>query len=409
MRIEWKALATALVLGAALSTPMPASAQEANDLAAAITQGKPILEFRPRHEDVSQDGVADGEALTVRSRLGWETAQYQGFKALIEIEDVHHLGSRHFNDGVPPAEPYATISDPDVTEINRAQLSWAANQHLNFTFGRQRILFDDQRFVGPSPWRQDEQTFDGARADASFGAFKATYVYVDRVNRVLGDKLDWHGDLHLFNASYTVAPTVKLTGFAYLLDFDRPTPAVEQSSETLGVRVTGAFALAPVRFEYAASYARQQDYGDNPASFDLGYTEVELTANYGQFGARLMYEKLEGNGVRGFSTPLASLHPFNGWAGVFGTTPANGLRDVNVMGVWRAPFHAEHLSNIVFTVREHDFEAERTGVDLGHETDAQATASITPRLTALAKVADYDGTGAPPDTTRVWVGFEWKL
>ena len=36
---------------------------------------------------------------------------------------------------------------------------------------------------------------------------------------------------------------------------------------------------------------------------------------------------MEGNGVKGFTTPLASLHKFQGWADKFTATPANGIED----------------------------------------------------------------------------------
>ena len=38
-------------------------------------------------------------------------------------------------------------------------------------------------------------------------------------------------------------------------------------------------------------------------------------------------EYLEGNGTIGFSTPLATLHKFQGFADVFLTTPASGITD----------------------------------------------------------------------------------
>ncbi|MES1200602.1 MAG: alginate export family protein [Pseudomonadota bacterium] len=401
------AAAMAMCSGVALA--QPASLPPPADLISAIQQGTPILEFRPRYEHAEQAGVADGDAFTMRTRLGWETAAFHGFKALIEVEDVRQLGGSHYNDGVPPAEPYASISDPEVTEINRAQLAWTVNPHLGLTFGRQRITLDDQRFIGNSAWRQDEQTFDGVRADLSFGKFKATYAYISHVNRVLAEAADWNGDINLFNASYAANRAFKLTGFAYLLDFDRPTAALAQSSSTYGVRVTGSFPLSAVQIDYAGAYAQQSDYGSNPARFNLDYWEGEINATYGIVTGRVMYESLEGNGTRGFSTPLASLHPFNGWADVFTTTPANGLRDFNVSATVRPPISAPFFSNLALIARHHEFETERMGADLGDENDVQATATITPHLTALVKYADYDGPGSPPDTKRMWFGLEFHL
>ena len=68
---------------------------------------------------------------------------------------------------------FTLINDPDEVELNRAQLSYALNKDLSATIGRQRILIDDQRFIGNVGWRQNEQTFDSARVDGGVGALKA--------------------------------------------------------------------------------------------------------------------------------------------------------------------------------------------------------------------------------------------
>jgi len=49
------------------------------------------------------------------------------------------------------------------------------------------------------------------------------------------------------------------------------------------------------------------------------------------------YEVLEGNGAIGFATPLATLHAFNGWADMFLTTPANGLKDLYFRASYALP------------------------------------------------------------------------
>src|SRR6185436_20710778 len=82
-----------------------------------------------------------------------------------------------------------------------------------------------------------------------------------------------------------------------------------------------------VKLGYVASWATQTDYGDNPLTFDLDYTTAELTATYKQFGLGAGIEVMEGNGVKGFTTPLATLHKFQGWADKFLTTPVDGIDD----------------------------------------------------------------------------------
>src|SRR5581483_2199502 len=124
---------------------------------------------------------------------------------------------------------YPVVADPDTHELDRAFVRWSPSKVFQATVGRQRILIDDQRFVGDAGWRQDEQTFDAARADLSLGGLKATYVYLEKVNRVFATALDWGSDSHLANVSYAVAPPLRLEAFLYALDF-KPSPA--NSTET---------------------------------------------------------------------------------------------------------------------------------------------------------------------------------
>ena len=145
-----------------------ANAEEAASLGDAIADGDLILEARPRIELLDQAGVAEADAYTLRTRLGWKTQSWHGLTGLVEIEDVRDLGG-DYNDGVPPAEPYASIPDPQGTEVNRLQLAWRANEHFTGTLGRQNIEFDDKRFVDGSNSRQDARTYDALRGDATFG------------------------------------------------------------------------------------------------------------------------------------------------------------------------------------------------------------------------------------------------
>jgi hypothetical protein len=391
----------------ALGITGSARAADASEIGAAITGGKLILEMRPRFETVEQTGFpADAEAFTLRTRLGWETAPWNGVKALVEFEDTRNLGSDRYSDGVPPAEPYPVIGDPEVTELNRAQLTWTPSKAFTATLGRQRILFDDQRFIGAVGWRQDEQTFDAVRADVALGKLKVAVAYLGQVNRVFAEALDYDSESWLVNASWPVSDLFSPTAFVYALDFETAPAA---STLTTGARFTGKTAAGHFALTWAGSYARQEDYGSNPATFDLDYYAAELSAGIGPVTVKGAYESLEGDGVRGFATPLATLHAFQGWADVFLTTPAAGIEDANLTLAWKAPLKTAYVSNLVLTARYHDFQAELTGADLGSEVDLMATAQITPRLSAVAKYADYDGAPGFADRRKLWVGFEFKL
>jgi hypothetical protein len=393
----------------------------------AITKGTPILEARLRSENVDQDGIAnEAEAVSLRTRFGWETAAWNNVKGLIEFEDVRQIGAEHFNVQVPGVAPslngqtsYPIVNDPDVTELNRAQLTWTPSGNFSATLGRQRILIDDQRFVGNVGWRQDEQTFDGVRMDATLGKLKGTYAYVNHVNRILGEARDWDSESHLLNVTYALAEPLKLQGFVYGLDFAN---SAANSSLTQGVKASGKTWLGLYQVAYNAAYARQSDYRGNTAPFDLDYAGADIAATYDIYTVKLSYESLEGNGARGFTTPLATTHAFQGWADAWVAPAGNksfvdGIEDLNLSVNVKPRFKFTYLFNTDFTLRYHDFNDQLTGADLASEWDAQVTAAITTKLSAAVKYADFEredtvplGTTAPPASrNKLWFSLEYKL
>jgi Alginate export len=400
----------------------------------AIVGGKLLLEVRARYESVDQKRTAvlreAGEAFTVRTRLGWETADWKGFKGLVEFEDVRQIGREHYAVNVPGAATpplngadkarYPLINDPDVTELNRAQITWTPNAKFSLTAGRQRILLDDQRFVGNVGWRQDEQTFDAVRADVALGRFKATYAYVAHVNRILGELRDWDSDSHIANVTWSPAEAFRAQAFVYALDFGN---SAANSSITKGLKASGKTWVGLYQVAYNATYARQSEYRGNTAPYDLDYLGGDIAGTFDIYTAKLSWESLEGNGARGFTTPLATTHAFQGWADAF-VQPlggnkgfVDGIEDLNISVNVKPRFRFTYLFNTDITVRYHDFNGQRTGADLGHEWNAQVQASINPRLSVALKYADFErkptvplGTATPPPSrTKLWLTLEYRL
>ena len=290
--------------------------------------------------------------------------------------------------------------------MNRAQLTWTPNKLFTATVGRQRVNLDDQRFIGSVNWRQDEQTLDAVRGDFAYGKLKATYLYIGKVNRIYAQALDWDSDSHALTAAYDFGAPLKLEGFFYALDFKQ---APSSSTKTVGVRATGALKFDAVKLAYAGSYAHQTDYRNNPGDFGLDYWMGEGAATYGAFTVKVNYESLAGDGKRGFATPLATLHAFQGWADVFLTTPTRGIDDINLSLSVKPPVKLPHLTNVELFLRHHDFSYQQGGGSLGTEWDAQVSASFTRQLTGLFKYADYDGVAGFPSRRKVWLGLEFKL
>jgi hypothetical protein len=152
------------------------------------------------------------------------------------------------------------------------------------TFGRQRIIHDDQRFVGNVGWRQNEQTFDALRAQWGSTKLKTDLTYASRVNRVFGPDSpqgEWKGDVVLANFAYTL-PVGTLALFDYYLDIDGVAAA---STNTVGVKLAGSRPVGKLTATYALAYARQAETG-NLADVDADY---ELSSKAGSTSPRLAW------------------------------------------------------------------------------------------------------------------------
>ena len=78
-------------------------AADATNFAEAFTNGKINLNLRLRYEDVAQTGLQDADALTLRTRLGFTTAPWLGWKAMLEAEDIRAAdGDSYSQAGINP-------------------------------------------------------------------------------------------------------------------------------------------------------------------------------------------------------------------------------------------------------------------------------------------------------------------
>lgn len=376
-----------------------------------VTGAKPILDTRLRFESVEQDGVPQtGEAMTLRGRLGFESGKVFETALLVEGEFVRPL-IEDYNSTTNGNTVYPVVPDPRGSELNRVQITNSGLPLTTVTLGRQRIVLDDQRFVGNVGWRQNEQTFDAIRVvNKSVPQLTLDMTYLDQVNRVFGRESAqgrYYGDSVLANASYEMAPG-KLTAFAYRIAIDpiAGVPgAVRDASQTFGVRFAGTRPVDAVKLSYVASYATQQETAHNPLSFDLDYYLGEVNAAYGSYSLGAGVELLEGDGARGFATPLATLHKFQGWADKFLATPADGIDDRYLTaGISRQRWAALDAFSLVATY--HRYAAEHGSMRYGSEADLQTQAKWG-RLTGTLKYADYRADGLLTDTTKWWLQVEY--
>lgn len=371
----------------------------------ALRESKPIVDLRLRSESVDQAGMAeDAEALTLRARLGFETGKAWDTSFLAEGDLLTPFNS-HYNSTVNGKTAYPVVADAETYEINRLQLTNTSIADTTITLGRQRINLDDQRFVGNVGWRQNEQTYDGLRVvNKTVKNLTVDVTYLDQVNRVFGKDSPvgrYHGDNYLANVAYQF-PLGKLAGFAYLTDFDE---APRDSAQTLGVRFAGEKPLQKVKVAWLVSWAQQTERANNPLNFSQDFYTAEVTGTFRQYSLGIGYEVMEGDGVRAFSTPLATLHKFDGWADKFLTTPPNGLERRYVMLGYTKKGLA-FLETVSANAVYHQFDSSRLGIDYGSEVDLQMQARYR-RFNFLLKYADYDADGFATDTHKYWVQLDY--
>jgi len=398
-----------LLLAACVSTwqPAPALAQE--------IKVSPILNARLHYEHVEQANIAlPADALTLRTRAGAE-ATSGPWSALVEGEVTAVLSPR-YNDGFNGL-PRPVVGDPANAEINRVQLRYAA-KGFALTAGRQRLELLDQRFVGPAPWRQNEQTFDAVRLQwtpLKRLSIDATYAWSVRTvngNKGTPTRPQSVGGDNVFAIVSYAAPVGTLSGFAFLVDQDSPAlSGYRLSSQTYGLRFSGTRPLGPGwTLGYIGSLARQSAYSRNPNRYAATYALAEASLTRKVLTGTAGYEVLgaaNGAPYTSVQTPLASLFRFQGWTTKFATTPPDGVRDAyaTLSANWK---HTGLVTGFTLGATFHRLTSDRLVRRYGDELDLIAAARIK-RANLALRYAHYDSRSFAVDTDKLFVTLDWHL
>ncbi len=403
MRKRFRTSAVGWVGSLAMLVSAMSAADEETGLADAITGGDADLSFRYRYEFVDEEGFDDNaNASTLRTRLNFETKPWRGWSGLLELDHVLEVLVKDFNSGAGTSgaarDGYPVVADPSGPDLNQMYIQYAPNEDWRTRAGRQRIILDDQRFVGGVGWRQNEQTYDAV--SVQFDGWKDTsvfYSYVANVARIFGDSVpagSHEQSTHLFNVRVGLGEGLKVFGYGYLIDND-DAPAL--STRTFGIRAEGGIALGEGRLKLLGDVATQSDYGNAPVRFDTEYYRLQALWTGGAFTAGVGFESLGSDDGQAFRTPLATLHAFNGWADRFLRTPADGLEDLYVrFGYGHGPWN--------FQAIWHDFGAETGGASFGSELDLSANRKLGERYDVLIKLASFDSDDDSfNDVTKAWI------
>jgi len=408
---------------------LPTFSDPISSLPDAVTGGTPNLDVRLRYATINQHNKPDNaNAVTARARLGFTTKKWNGLFAKVEFQGVTDIGDDQFNSTKNGRTQYPTEADPSGSNFDQLYIGYAGLPNTVIRYGRQRIVYDNARFIGDVGWRQQMQTYDGVTLTGTWlPKLRFDYAYLTNVDSFKYSRIPNTptGDLtknvglnatQLFHLKYDLASWMQLTGYTYLINFayDAPYPpggplnVARRDTATYGGRVTGKFSLHPVKLNYLLEYARQTGYAASPSSVQANYYAAELGASYWRLFGKLDYEVLGGDGNYAFQTPLYTVHAFQGWVGQFGGgTPPGGIEDFYVtlggkvekaklMAVW------------------HNFNSNNSSGHYGSEIDLKATRPISKILTAGIEYgyysADHYSAGGPPrDVSAAWLWLDLKI
>ena len=273
-------------------------------------------EIRPRYEmaDVKDNGLDTANAYTARTRLAVSATLLgvEGLNAKVGVTSVNNFG---YDNYAPENPDYDLILDPQQALLSEGYITYTAAD-TTLLGGRSFVNLDDQRFIGTVGWRQMERSYDAAIAiNKSVKGLTLLGAWVYGYQGVNANPTTDTGSV-LLNVNYQAAPALTISLFDYML---------ADIHDTYGVRVSGLVPVGDVKLDYAASYAIQRDatldyHLDESPTIDASYYEVALGANISGIIVGAEYEVLgdaQGDSVKGFTTPLATLHKFQGWADVF--------------------------------------------------------------------------------------------
>lgn len=339
------------------------------------------LRFRYENADSVNPSRKTASAFTGRLRLGYLSPVFENLQGYAEFETNQDILASTYNSGRNGKTKYETISDPQQKELNQLWLSYKGFPDTEIKIGRQRIQFDNERFIGAAAWRQLERTFDGLHiTNTSIPNTTIKLGYLLKQQNT--DSTVHQMQLPVVNIAYNFEEFGTLSSYGYWLD-DRD-QRQQDSNQTYGVRLDGSYKVSDdLRLHYNAEYAFQRNYAGNPTIYKVDY--YHFVGGLSTFGITVKagMEELDGKGLnKTFDTPFGLLHKFDGWADLFLTTPDKGLRDVYASV--ETDLEGFKLSGIY-----HDFTDDTTKQHYGDEWDFQITRQFFKHYNFLAKYAYF--------------------
>ncbi|MCX6061316.1 MAG: alginate export family protein [Campylobacterales bacterium] len=379
-------------------------------------------EVRARYEnvDVEDSGKKEANAYTVRATLGLETnlLGVNGLSMKVDGTTVQTIGATKYDNDPRTTvgdSRYEAVADPEQTRFTQAYLQYKLG-NTALKAGRQIINLDNERFIGSVDWRQMMQSFDAVTlTNTSVTGLNLTGAYVYSYATAFNEPT-WDSKSVILNGSYKISDMVKVTAYDYMISSEK----TAYGSDTVGLALTGEVPLSIAKINYRAEYAKQGDatfktVGSANVQNDAQYYNLDALSNISGILAGVGYEVLSGttgsDGKTAFSTPLATLHKFNGWADKFLATPTGGLCDASATLGYTTPT----LGKAMVVYHNYTTDVAMSGKsDLGREWDMLYTNTIpgVKGLNGLIKAAYYQGgdvAGNIKDVSKVWLQATYKF
>ena len=376
--------------------------QASESLMEAITNGKPMTNFRLRYENVNQDGLKDANAFTLRSLVGWQTAPFHELSVgaqLIGVTDFNHdFNAKQWNVPTPGKGNYAVVQDPNYYNINQLYVDWTGIKDTKVRLGQQSLKIDNVRFIGNVEFRQVMQVFTGVTVENKTIPNTDLYAgYYTRLRKATtSQELD--EDTGILHAAYHLSPTENLIGYGYWYDANIDTfavtgsPNLNLSNRTLGLRLDGSHPIDDHwKVLYTAEYAKQDSIAKGSAYIDAHYYKLGLGAGWDGWFLRVDQELLSSNNSHyAFQTPLGTNHLFQGWVDKFAaSTPVQGIRDTYLTGGGK-------WQDFTFLTEYHWFDADKDfstgsgyGSRYGKEWDVSVAYAINKQTTAKLEYGTF--------------------
>ena len=436
-------MSLALAPVALLMTVQAASADELDSLGAALGGGKTNFATQARYESVESPNHTKGQAkaMTLGTRLGYETGAYHDFAANVQVQGV--WSNKQFNDLQTNGNNNTglnTVNDHGGVGVNSAHLIYRGIADTTLRQGRQIIRYDDDRWVGNVDWRQNWQSFDASSiTNKSLADTTIQAAYVTNVNRPSGDGAiasnsngissgNAHMKSTLVNINNKSLSFADIVAYSYRLDYTNPAQAAAStgaantfgSTDTTGLKLAkGGIDVAGYKFGWVAEMANQKNFKLNTASYNARYTNINANVGGSLGNIKIGQEVLGSDNSRSVQTPLSTLFAFNGWADMFLVTPTTGLKDSYVK-------LRSDAMGIVYGADYHQFKSDAGSTNLGRELDLIAEKSLDKNFAVGARAARYKADAASAansagaassnaggvaltDTNKMWVYGSFKF